>query len=434
MNLTRRAQLLLMAGLALLSTAILVVGILGSQPVWMHWWSPQWTADERTMLQSLWLGSLKQLPPDPSNQYGDNVLAAQLGQKLFFDTRFSANGQVACATCHQPGRYFADGLPVGHGVGSTSRNTPSLVGAAYSAWFFLDGRADSEWSQALGPMESAVEHGGTRTQYAHLVERYYRADYEAVFGPLPDLSDPARFPEFAGPVDDPALRSAWEAMAQPDQQAVTRIYANMGKALAAYERPILPGPSRFDAYVQALTQGNSLARLQALTPEEVAGLAIFIGKGECTKCHNGSLMTNNEFHNLGVPDPEGASPDLGRQVGVTQLLASEFNCLGPYSDAGPDDCAELRFIKTSGHEIVRAFRTPSLRNMSQTGPYMHAGQFTTILEVLDFYNRAPQPAEGHSELVPLHLNDQELSQLEAFLLALDGGIAAPPEQLAAPIE
>jgi cytochrome c peroxidase len=281
-------------------------------------------------------------------------------------------------------------------------------------------------------MESAVEHGGTRTQYAHLIDRYYRADYEAVFGPLPDLSDPARFPDSAGPVEDPALRSAWEAMDPADQQAVTRIYANMGKALAAYERPILPGPSRFDAYVQALIQGDALARLRSLTPNEVAGLSIFVGKGECTKCHNGPLLTNNEFHSLGVPDPQGAAPDLGRQAGIAQLLASEFNCLGEYSDAGPDDCAELRFIKTTGHEIVRAFRTPSLRNVSQTGPYMHAGQFTTIFEVLDFYNRAPQPSEGHSELVPLHLADQELSQLEAFLLALDGGVDAAPEQLAAP--
>jgi cytochrome c peroxidase len=432
MKLRKKAQLLILAGLALLSAALLAIGILASQSDWARWWSPNWTEDEQVMLQSLWLGSLKELPPDPSNQYGDTALAAQLGQKLFFDTRFSANGEVACATCHQPDRYFTDGLPVGQGVGSTSRNTPTVVGAAFSPWFFRDGRADSEWSQALGPMESAVEHGGTRTQYAHLIYQYYRVDYQAIFGPLPDLSDSTRFPASAGPLGDAAQQAAWESMDPADQQAVTQIFVNMGKALAAYERPILPAPSRFDAYVQALLQGQTVARLQALSPDEVAGLAIFIGKGRCTNCHNGPLLTNNAFHNLGVPDLQGADPDLGRQTGVTQLLASPFNCLGSYSDAGLEDCAELRFIKTTGHEIVRAFRTPSLRNVSQTGPYMHAGQFTTLHEVLDFYNRAPQPSEGHSELVPLLLTDQELSQLEAFLLALDGGINASPQQLAAP--
>lgn len=432
MKRSKQARVFLLGSLGLLSAVILTAGILNANPEWKRWLSPGWSPDEQITLESLWLGSLKDLAPDPSNQFADNPRAAQLGQKLFFDPRFSANGQVACSTCHQPERYFSDGLQVGQGLGLTHRNTPSVVGSAYSPWFFLDGRADSEWSQALGPLESALEMGGARSQVAHLIAQHYRSDYEAVFGPLPDLSDRTRFPESAGPLDEPGLRAAWEAMDPADQQAVTRIFVNMGKALAAYERTLLPGPSRFDDYLAASMQGKSLARLQALNPDEVAGLALFIGKGDCTKCHNGPLLTNNEFHILGVPGLPGPAQDLGRQEGVVRLLASEFNCLGPYSDAGPDDCAELRFMKTSGHEIVRAFRTPSLRNVSQTGPYMHAGQFTTLFAVLDFYNRAPQPADGHSELIPLHLTQPELSQLISFLQALDGGIDAPPERLSAP--
>src|SRR5512143_1165608 len=173
----------------------------------------QWTADEKDLLRGLWIGSLKPLRPDPSNRYADDERAAKLGQQLFFDTRFSSNGKVACATCHQPDQLFQDGLPLSHGVGTTTRRAMTIVGTAYSPWLFWDGRKDSQWAQATGPMESAVEHGGNRTQYAHLIDRFYRADYEAIFGPLPDLSG---VPANAGPIDDPTVKAAWESMSETD--------------------------------------------------------------------------------------------------------------------------------------------------------------------------------------------------------------------------
>jgi cytochrome c peroxidase len=377
----------------------------------------------------LWIGSLPALPPDPSNAVADDPRAVSLGHNLFFDTRFSANGEVSCATCHLPDRGFQDGVPLGRGVGTTTRRTMPLAGTAYSPWLFWDGRKDSLWSQALGPLESSVEHGGNRMMYAHLIARYYREEYETLFGPLPDLSG---YPEHAGPVENTEWQTAWEAMSPEQQEAVSRIYANLGKAIAAYERQLQYGPSRFDRYVEALLAGDQEEAAATLTAEEVAGLRLFIGEGNCTDCHNGALLTNNDFHNTGVPAAPGLPEDHGRALGAQQVVADEFNCLGPYSDASPQQCSELRFLKTEGHELERQFKPPSLRNVAEREPYMHAGQFATLEEVLDHYNRAPDAPHGHSEVEPLGLSDQELAELAAFLRSLSGPLDAPPTLLEAP--
>ena len=276
-----------------------------------------WTESETTLLRSLWIGSMPPLPLDPSNAYADDPQAAVFGQKLFFDTRFSSNGEVACATCHLPELMFTDGLPLAQGVGTTDRKTMTIVGTAYSPWLFWDGRKDSQWAQALGPMESAVEHGGTRTQYAHLIDGLYRTDYETIFGELPDFSDRTRFPDVAGPVDDEAARAAWDAMSPEDRDTVTQVYVNMGKAIAAYERLIVPGPSRFDQYVEALLNNDQETMQAALTEDEAAGLRLFIGQAQCIKCHNGPLFTNNDFHNTGVPAANSLPSDDGRAVSST---------------------------------------------------------------------------------------------------------------------
>jgi cytochrome c peroxidase len=391
-----------------------------------------WTEAEVATLRSLRIGSLPPLPPDPSNAYADDPRAAAFGQALFFDTRFSSNGEVACATCHIPEKLFNDGLPVGQGVGTMTRRTMPIAGTAYSPWLFWDGRKDSQWSQALGPMESPVEHGGTRTQYAHLIDEQYRAQYEAVFGELPDFSDRTRFPDVAGPVDDPVARAAWDAMASTDREAVTQVYVNIGKAIAAYERLIVPGPSRFDQYVEALLNEDKEAMQSALTKDEVAGLRLFVGRAECTNCHNGPLFTNNDFHNTGVPAADGLPADDGRASGVTKVLNDEFKCLSQWSDAGENDCAELRFVTSTGEQLEGAFKPPTLRNVAESAPYMHAGQYATLQEVLRHYNHPPLAPLGHSELEPLGLTASELAQLEAFLRALSGALNVPPELLRSP--
>ncbi|MFO7168702.1 MAG: cytochrome c peroxidase [Chloroflexota bacterium] len=392
---------------------------------YLLWPRAVWSPDEIALLRGLSLSQLPALPPDPSNRYADDPRAAALGQRLFFDTRLSVDGTVACATCHLPAEQFQDGRPLGQGVGTTARRTMPLAGVAYSPWFFWDGRKDSLWAQALGPLESPVEHGGTRAQYAHVIARHYRAEYEALFGPLPDLSDAGRFPPAAGPVADPQARAAWEAMSAEDRETVTRIYANIGKAIAAYERQIMPGRSRFDAYVDAAVRGDTAAMAQALSPDEVAGLRLFVGRAQCINCHNGPLLTNNDFHNTGVPAADGLPEDRGRADGLRQVLEDEFNCLSAYSDAEPADCGELRFAKVDEHTQLRQFKPPSLRGVAERAPYMHAGQFATLREVLEHYNRAPEAPAGHSELEPLGLTDEELGQLEAFLRSLSAPVVAP---------
>jgi cytochrome c peroxidase len=395
-----------------------------------------WTEADIDTLESLWLGSLPPLPPDPSNSVGDNPRAAELGQRIFFDTRFSADGSVACKTCHKPENLFTDSLPRAQAIGTTPRHTPTIAGTAYSPWFFWDGRRDSQWAQALTPMESAVEHGGTRTQYAHLVaeDETYRTAYESLFGLMPDLSDRERFPERAGPVDDPELRAAWEAMDLADQNIINQIYANIGKSIAAYERLILPGPSRFDTYVEALLDQDEARMAESLNPDEVAGLRLFIGRGNCIQCHNGPLLSNNGFHSIGVPDPPGQPPDIGRFAGAQLVIDNEFNCLSPYSDASPDTCLELRFMKQLGTELFAAFKVPSLRNVSETAPYMHAGQFATLEEVLAHYNQAPSGLgpTGHTDLKPLGFTQVELDQLQAFLRSLFGSLQGGAELLSPP--
>jgi cytochrome c peroxidase len=389
----------------------------------------RWNDDELASLRSLWIGSLPPLPADPSNKYADSPEAAAFGQKLFFDTRFSANGKVACATCHLPEKLFQDSTPLAHGVGTTNRRTMTIIGAAYSPWFFWDGRKDSQWAQALGPMESPVEHGGNRTLYAHLIAENYTEEYTALFGALPDLSN---LPRAAGPVADPAAAANWAAISKQDQEAVTRIYANIGKSIAAYERHLIPGASRFDKYVEAVLNNDYSAANQILNPDEISGLKLFIGEAHCTNCHNGPLFTNNDFHNTGIPLVHELPEDVGRAKGAQQVLHDEFNCLSVYSDAQPDQCTELNFLVADGDNLIHQFKPPSLRNVAKRGPYMNAGQLTSLEEVLNHYNNAPTAPLGHSELEPLHLSRKQIAQIIAFLKTLDSPINAQPRWLIAP--
>lgn len=390
-----------------------------------------WSKEELARLQELSMASLPALPPDPSNRVGDNEQAAEFGQRLFFDQRLSGNGQVACATCHLPDRLFQDGTPLAKGVGTTDRRTMSIIGTARSPWQFWDGRKDSQWAQALGPLESAVEHGGDRTQYAHLVAENYRAEYEALFGNLPDLS---ALPRHAGPVTDANANAAWQALPAAEKEAVSTVFANMGKAIAAYERRIDPGPSRFDAYVEAAVQGDSDKAKLAMTRDEIAGLKLFLGKGQCLQCHSGPLFTNDGFHNTGVPAAGGLPADSGRLGGARQVLRDEFNCLGRFSDAKADQCGETRFVDENNANQLRQFRVPSLRNVAERGPYMHAGQFATLKDVVEHYNRAPAATQGHSELKPLGMTPTEVDQLVAFLGTLSGGVKADARWLKAPAQ
>lgn len=374
---------------------------------------PEWSVEEQGVIASLALSELGPLPTDPSNRVADDPRAVDLGRAIFSDTRFSANGMVSCASCHLPDRQFQDDLPLGRGVGTTGRRTMPIAGMAYSPFLFWDGRKDNLWSQALGPMESPVEHGGDRTQYAHLMAAAYREPYEALFGAFPELD---HLPPRAGPVDDPAAAAAWQEMREEDRIVVSVVFANIGKAIAAFERTIKPVSTRFDAFAAALSPGTGD---DILNDDEIAGLRLFIGKGECVNCHNGPLLSDNHFHNTGVAAAPGAPADVGRAAGALLVRDDPFNCLGSFSDAAHEDCTELRFMVVGGADDPGAFKTPSLRGAASRAPYMHAGQVATLDAVLRHYQSAPEARVGQSELRPLNMNDTELRQIAAFLATLE---------------
>ena len=381
-----------------------------------HTWSDQ----EKATLRSLWIGSLGPAPVDPSNKYSDNPKAAAFGRKLFFEDHFSGNMKVSCATCHREDYSFTDNLPLSHGMDTTPRRSMPLIGVAYNSWFFWDGRTDSLWSQALGPIESKLEHGISRTMSAYIISKYYREEYESLFGPIPEITED-KWPQEARPAqDDPIALKAWVLMNPEQREVVNRIYVNMGKSIAAFVRTIVPEPSPFDRYVEQIQAAETVTARMELTNNEVAGLRLFIGKAKCTNCHNGPMFTNSDFHNLGLPQNNDKMPDTGRAGAITQVLSNEFNCIGKYSDAKPNECLELRFIDTSEKKYRGAFKTPTLRNVADRPPYMHAGQLATLHEVLEFYrSQATNPELGHKDLT-----DSELNQLVAFLNALSSPLTS----------
>jgi cytochrome c peroxidase len=397
---------------ALFAALILVLASLGTSFGGVH----DWTQDQTRIIRSLWIESLPPLPEDPSNAYENDKRAATLGRKFFFDKRFSGNAKVSCGTCHREDYAFTDNLPLAHGMGTTGRRTMTLIGSAYYPWLFWDGRKDSLWSQALGPLESNVEHGISRVFVASVVLQYYEEEYEQVFGPLPSVKKLGMLP--ARPAsDNPAAYKAWLKYSLEDREAVSRVYANLGKAIAAYVRTILPGVSRFDEYVSALEGGRKGDLGNIFSEQEAEGLRIFVGKGKCTNCHLGPLFTNGDFHNLDIPVSAKMPFDAGRAEGIGLVLADEFNCLGPFSDAKGKKCQQLWYMDTEAKKYMGGMKTPTLRNVVERPPYMHAGQFSTIMEVLEFYRRSKNPEVEHQEL-----GDRDLRALEAFLGTLSGPI------------
>lgn len=392
----------------------------------------EWTPSELRIITSLSPPPAEL--PSPGNKFAGDERAAQLGQALFFDKRLSTNGEVACASCHVPEKYFTDGLRQARGVGQTGRNAPTVIGAGIFPFVFHDGRKDSLWAQALGPVEAETEHGLDRLAVAHHLHTHYLPAYTALFGPLPALEDSGRFPSHARPVDldrSHPHQLAWAAMRPEDQDAVNRVFANFGKAIEAYERKLSAQPAPFDRYVAALKAGDASGGGQ-LSAAARRGLRAFIGKAGCVNCHNGPMLTDRGFHNLGLPSALGADGtvlagiDGGRTLGAGQVKRDPFRCGQPYSDS--TQCDELRFLDPHFQDFLGAFKTPSLRNVAQTAPYFHAGQAADLRAVLDFYRTLPGKAQiGHRELTLQPLPGAvDADDMIAFLQALTGPLPPGP--------
>lgn len=378
---------------------------------------------------------LPPLPPDPTNAWADDPAAARFGQALFYDERLSANGEVSCATCHQPTRGFTDGERLAVGLSVGTRKTPTLWNAAHQRWLTWDGRADSLWMQALDPIEDTREMGTTRVDVLRVIagDAGLRADYEATFGALPEgveqlpSARPARRGEAESGDDAPEPVTRWAALDDATRESVTRAYTNVGKSLAAYQRRLVRGDAPFDRFVEGLRDGDA-TKLAAMSVEAQRGLALFFGRANCTLCHSGPLFSDGEFHNNALPTHHGGEPvDAGRYEGAAVVKASPFNAGGPFSDATDDERArQVRTLRVSS-ETWGEFRTPSLRNLAGRAPFMHQGQFETLADVVAFYDTL-EPSSGRSHhqeriLVPLGLTEADRSDLAAFLRSLEGAPA-----------
>ncbi|MEM7232745.1 MAG: cytochrome c peroxidase [Planctomycetota bacterium] len=391
-------------------------------------------------------------PADPTNAVADDAAAAMLGQKFFFDSRFSGPlvhpdnenaaeggngsvgtvGAISCARCHDPDAGFSDRTSVpatsSLAAGRTQRHTQSVLNAAYQDWFFWDGRADSLWSQALGPIESPDEHNFNRVGVVQLIFSKYRGEYEAIFGAMPSFDDDTRFPQvpnppaFEGqgrPGDGPggAGLDSFDEISESDQALVNEAFANFGKSIAAYERQLVSRNSAFDRFVDGEENAIGAAAKR--------GLKLFIGDAFCVSCHNGSNFSDGEFNNTGLAQSGAFIPlsDSGRFGGVPLVLTDPFNGEGGFSDSTSTGSAKLSGLVQEESQRGR-FKTPSLRSISDTGPYFHTGSLRSLREVVEFYNRGGDGNgfDGVADplMVPLGLNDEQLSDLVEFLETLSG--------------
>jgi cytochrome c peroxidase len=401
---------------------------------------------------------------DVSNAYADDTQAAALGQKLFADVRFSGalldldddggpnslglrgdTGKVSCGGCHEPEHAFLDTRSVfkqlSLGTGWTHRRTPSLFDVGQAKIVMWGGRHSTLYAQVFGPLENPVEMNSSRLFVAEQIAALYRDEYEAIFGAgtLDALADAARFPPLtpettgcrltsmldhprATPPDPlyechgmPGDAAEYDAMAAADQELVTRIVVNLGKAVAAYERTLHCGPGRFDAWAH----GDD----QALSAAEQRGFELFAGKAACVSCHSGPYFSDQRFHALGLAEgPTRAGilndDDHGALRDLQAAKDDPLGITGSYSD-GDDG----RLPASIDSTLDGAFRTPTLRCVSRRPSFMHSALLRTLADVVAFHDRggdAPGSYPGKSELSPLGLSDGEQSDLVAFLGALDG--------------
>lgn len=293
----------------------------------------------------------------------------ELGKMLFFDRRLSGDGTMSCATCHIPEMGFSDGEAISLNYPTTKnwRNSPTLINVAFSKYLFHDGRVESLEDQALFPMMSSFE----MNQNLDFVEEEIRS-----------------VPEY--------LVLFKQAFGSDD---ITR--ERMAMAIAAFERTLISHGAPLDSYLN----GNK----DALSSEAEKGYEIFIGKGKCVNCHYGVNLIDDKFHALNVPEHPDFQADP--RVAATRRFVAKLNHYEDFRNLQEDPG---RYLITKDKEDWRAFKTPTLRDISKTGPYMHNGVFSTLEEVIAFFDKGGGP--GNTALKPLSLNKEEKQALKVFLV------------------
>jgi cytochrome c peroxidase len=352
---------------------------------------PAWTPADTRVLHSLRLR-----PPEIADPLEE--ARAMLGQRLFWEKRLSGSGNRSCATCHNPRLGWSDGRPLPRGGGL--RHTPTLWHVASNAWFFWDGRTDSLAAQALHPIESLVELRGHRQSVARLVasDDVLRLAYEQAFGRVPPLTDAAH---------------SYEA-------DVDLVFANVGRALAAFQQRIVSTNSPFDRYVEAV--GRNAAPPVDFAASAQRGLRLFLGRANCIRCHNGPAFSDGTFHNTGL-----ASAQDEDMIGTLLRPASTrpSPAILALTRHSPD---ELELL-ARGRRARGEFKTPTLRNIAETAPYMHDGRFSTLREVLAYYSTLEAASfeafRVTAPIQPQHLSQPEADDVIEFLKALTGTLAEP---------
>lgn len=370
------------------------------------------TENEMDLVRGMKLASSTP-PPDPTNEYGDDPAAAAFGKILFSDKTLSPSNTVSCATCHDPAKSFTDGVDESTGVAKGDRNSPSVALAAHSRWQFWDGRADTLWMQALGPFEDDKEFAGSRLFVAKQIAASYASQYAAIFGakyPLPDLS--------ALPANGKPGQPAYDALSDTDKANATRIFVNVAKAIAAFERSLRVKPNALDRYIDG--------DLAALTAEQKHGLSLFLKNG-CVQCHWGPRLTDDAFHVLRFPTGrQDAAADEGRESGLVRLAASDFRASSIWSDAP----SLAKPFSIDAPTMLGAFKTPTLRGIPTTAPYGHSGTLATLMDVAKHYStrgltHGDPKATGTTEQWVPNFDMNVVHDLPPFLEVLTADVESP---------
>jgi cytochrome c peroxidase len=366
----------------------------------------EWTAAERARIAAHgpWPPPAA-LSRDPGNRVSGDAAAIAFGQRLFFDGRLSAPRTISCAFCHQPERAWTDGRATTQALSPGDRNTQPLLNLRLQRWYGWGGSSDSLWMASLRALVDPREMGASTSHVAREVRR------------RPDLACDYRRSFRRDPPDDDDL-----------------VAIDVVKALAAFQETLVTGRTPFDAFRDALLRDDRAA--QARYPQAAQrGLRLFIGRGNCTLCHSGPNFSNGEFHDTGVPFfVRVGEVDPGRHAGLRAVQASPYNLLGRFND----DASRANAIATRHarleHRNWGEWRTPSLREVAATAPYMHNGSLATLREVIDHYaslNEERLHADGERLLRALDLDPAERDDLVAFLQTLSSTVppASRPAQL-----
>lgn len=392
---------------------------------------PNFSDKEKAIIQSL-ASKPQAIPRDPTNQVSGNKKAIAFGQRLFFDKRLSGDGQLSCASCHDPKQGFAKHEKISDPRDSkqVKRHVPHLWGMAYNRWYFWDGRADSLWSQALFPLEDVAEMANNRVHLVKIIldNKDLKQSYEEIFGEMPQSLKKADLTVAAKPYPkqpDHPEHQAWLGLSEEEKSDVNQVFSNLGKALASFEETLLAQHTAFDKFAQQL-KNNSLhdeAGTAAISPLAAQGLKLFMGKAACINCHFGENFSDSEFHHSFLERID-LKHDLGRYTAIKSLLNNTFNANSAFNDVDENDQAyrnKLDYIYQN-IEFRGQFKTPSLRNIALTYPYMHTGEFADLVEVINYYNRISDRMgeTDHQEVLlkSLLLSEQEKKALVTFLNTL----------------